>query len=177
MPAPRCLTEREREEIRAGIERNECDGVIAARLRRHRCTINREINRNGGRATYSAVAAQARADRCRARPKLPKLVADPQLAAVVAERLAAKDSPQRISIELAQQQLGSISHETIYQAIYAGGTRGLHPDCHQGLHLRRRRRKGRHQRPTNTNSLGFYCSIHDRAGSRPPCSRMWSIRS
>ena len=158
----RALSLRDREEIRAGIERDERDGVIAAKLGRHRCTINREINRNGGRNRYSAVAAQARADRCRARPKVPMLVANPQLAAVVAERLAAKDSPQRISIELAQQQLGSISHETIYGAVYARGHRGLPVDAHHGLHLRRRRRKHRHQQRKNTNSLGFYCSIHDR---------------
>lgn len=160
---PACpLTLREREEIRAGIARDEGDGGIGFRLGRDRTTINREINRNGGRGRYSAVAAQARAERCRARPKVPKLVADPDLAAVVAERLEAKDSPQRISIELAQQRLGSISHETIYGAVYAGGCHGLPADAGSGLHLGRRRRKRRNRQVTNTNSLGFYCSIHDR---------------
>ena len=136
----------EREEIRAGIERGETDGRIAGRLGRHRCTVNAEIGRNGGRVGYSAVGAQARADRERARPKDPKLVADRVLAAHVTARLEAKDSPKTIERELAAGVhgiSGSISHECIYQAVYAHGTRGLRKGLHEGLHRRRRCRKRR----------------------------------
>lgn len=156
------LTLREREEIRAGIERNEADGVIAEVLGRCRTTVNREINRNGGRQQYSAAAAQTRADRCRRRPKVPKLVADPALAAEVTARLEQLDSPMRISIELAAEGVGSISHECIYQAVYADRSRGLPAGCHRGLHLGRRRRRRRRQRPPGSHSLGIYCRIHDR---------------
>ncbi len=124
----RPLTLHEREEIRAGIERREPDGVIGRRLDRHRCTINAEINRNGGREAYSAVAAQGGADEQRQRPKTPILMADPTLCAHVTARLEAKDSPVTISRQLASGVhgvTGSISHESIYRAIYAYKTRGL----------------------------------------------------
>lgn len=101
MPA-QPLSAPEREEIRVGIERCETDGEIAGRLDRHRGTVNAEINRNGGRALYSAVAAQARAAAQRARPKTSKFEADPVLAAHVTVRLEAKDSPMTISVELAR---------------------------------------------------------------------------
>ena len=97
------LTLHEREEIRAGIERREPDRVIAQRLGRHRLTVNAEVTRNGGRGAYSAVDAQGRADAQRSRPKVPKLVAAPDLAAHVAARLEAKDSPMTIARELGRR--------------------------------------------------------------------------
>ena len=51
-----------------------------------------------------------------------------------------------ISIELARGVHGvtaAVSHETIYQAVYAHGTRGLPVGLHQCLHRRRRCRKHR----------------------------------
>jgi len=147
MPA-QPLTACEREEIRVGIERDETDERIGGRLDRHRSTINSEINRNGGRAVYSATKSQARADAQRSRPKTPKLVEDTALAAHVTGRLEAKDSPMTISRELATGVHGpvaAISHECIYQAVYAHGRRGLRRGLHQGLHRRRRCRK--HRRP------------------------------
>ena len=162
------LTVIEREEIRVGIERCESDSQIGDRLGRHRCTINAEINRNGGRIGYSAVTAQRRADGARGRAKVPRLVADPVLAAHVTARLAAKDSPVTISIELARGVHGmsaSISHECIYQAIYAHGRRGLRRGLHTGLHRRRRCRKHRYTagEPVPAGPLGEFNLI----GRRP----------
>jgi transposase, IS30 family len=156
MPA-RPLTACEREEIRAGIERGETDGQIADRVGRHRCTVNAEIRRNGGRSGYTATTAQARADRERARPKDPILVAEPVLAAHVTKRLEAKDSPMTISRELAAGVhgiVGSISHESIYQAVYAHGTRGLRRGLHEGLHRRHRCRKRRLPAGTEPSKVG-----------------------
>jgi transposase, IS30 family len=165
MPA-RPLTLRDREEIRVGIERGERDHVIAATLGRHRCTINAEIRRNNGRGEYCATVAQHRAGQQQSRPKVPKLVADPVLAAHVTRRLEAKDSPMTISIELARgvyELVASISHECIYQAVYSA-ERGLRSGLHVGLHLKRRCRKHRGRNPAvASHSLGLFNLI----GLRP----------
>lgn len=163
------LTMREREEIRVGIERRKTDSQIGDRLGRHRCTINAEISRNGGRGGYVAVAAQSRADGERGRTKIPRLVADPVLAAHVTARLEAKDSPMTISIELARgvhDITASISHESIYRAVYAHGRRGLRRGLHTGLHRRRRCRKHRQTpdtEPVTAGPLGAFNLI----GARP----------
>jgi len=167
MPA-QPLTAREREEIRVGIDRCEPDHVIAGRVGRHRCTINAEINRNGGRDGYTATSAQARATQQRARTKDARFVTDPVLAEHVAARLAAKDSPMTISIELARGVHGietSVSHECIYQAVYAHGRRGLPKGLHAGLHRRRRSRKHRHPKgtePAKASPLGVFNPIFNR---------------
>lgn len=163
------LTLCEREEIRAGIERCEPLSVIAQGLGRHRCTISAEVNRNGGRHAYTASGAQARADSQRARPKTPLLAGDPDLAAHVSERLAAKDSPMTISVELARgvhRITARVSHETIYTAAYAPAEHGLERDCWKGLHRRRRRRKPRHQADPGPGPLGNYRPLSD----RPPAA-------
>ena len=165
MPA-QPLTLHEREEIRVGIERCDPDRLIGEAVGRHRCTINAEINRNGGRGNYCATDAQRRAEQQLSRPKEPKLVSDRELAAHVTRRLKAKDSPMTVSVELARGvhgRVASISHECIYQAVYSTG-RGLGAGLHSGLHLKRRRRKRRGQNPVvATHSLGTFNLI----GLRP----------
>lgn len=158
------LTEAERVEIRVGLELGESVAAIARRLRRCRQSISAEINRNGGRDRYCALAAQRRAVAQRHRPKTPKMVRDRALGAHVARRLRCGDSPMTISIELRRGVHGrtsSISHECIYQAIYRCG-RGLPDTAHQHLHLRRRKRKHRHHQRHRSHSLGEFSLIHDR---------------
>lgn len=159
MPA-RPLDAQEREEIRVGLELKQTYIDIAAGLGRHRSTIGAEVKRNGGRRRYCAVGAQRRADKQRARPKTPKLVANSELAAEVTRRLEALDSPKRISVELAATGV-SVSAETIYRAVYELD-RGLAPGLGQCLHLKRRRRKNRNTKRPNNSALGIICSIHDR---------------
>ena len=62
---------------------------IADELGRHSSTVRREINRAGGRGVYRAEDAQTEAEVRARRPKVPKLVTDPQLAEAVTERLGA----------------------------------------------------------------------------------------
>jgi IS30 family transposase len=75
-----------------------------------------------------------------------------------------------ISRELASGVHGivaAISHECIYQAVYAHGRRGLRRGLHEGLHRRRRCRKHRPPRgttPTKASPLGQFSLI----GLRPP---------
>lgn len=143
MPA-RPLLLREREEIRCGIIRGEPVTAIAARIGRHRCTVSAEISRNGGRDAYRPYRAEDRAAVCRKRPKFRLFEQHPELAAHVATRLEAKDSPMTIAVELA---LGiypgitaTVSHETIYQEIYDPRRGALPRDAFRCLHRRRRLR-------------------------------------
>ena len=113
----------------------------------------------------AATTAQARADSERVRPKTPLLVADTALAEHVEARLRAKDSPMTISIELARGVHGicaAVSHETIYQAVYAHGRRGLpaglHTGLHTGLHRRRRCRNTGCSDPKRPNRTRSACS-------------------
>ena len=163
----------EREEIRAGIERGDSLTQIACGLGRHRCTVSAEVTRNGGRDVYKAVAAQARADKALGRPKFAVLVAYPALAAHVTARLRAKDSPMTISVELSNgiypDVSGRVSHETIYQSVYAKGTRGLPKGLHGSLHRNRRCRKHHVSRgniPVKVGPLGQFNLIT----KRPPAA-------
>lgn len=160
-----CLSLHDREEIRAGIERGNTDSEIAELIGRHRCTINAEINRNGGRSNYSAVAANDRASKNRKRPKPLRITCDLDLFTHIQARLEALDSPMTIAIELARGTWGisrNISHETIYQAIYQGIFGKARTP-----HLKRRHRKHRQRINPGGHSLGQFRTIHD----RPPAAQ------
>ena len=140
------LSLREREEIRAGIIRNESNVEIGRRLGRHRCTIGAEVSRNGGRSRYRAWRANDRAGEQRKRPKVPVFDRSPCLRAHVIGRLEAKDSPMTIAVELAHgvyPEVGQIvSHETIYRYIFK-----VEPELTRSLVCgRNRRRKRRSKR-------------------------------
>ncbi len=143
MPA-RPLLLREREEIRCGIVRGESVTAIADRIGRHRCTVSAEISRNGGRDAYRPYRAQDRAVLGPKRPKTRLFELHPELAAHVAARLEAKDSPMTISVELAKgiyPDIGvTVSHETIYQEIYDHQRNALPREAFRCLHRRRRLR-------------------------------------
>jgi len=162
--AAKALTPREREEIRAGIENGRTNIEIGRLLGRDRRTIGAEISRNGGRVTYSACAAQARANDQRRRPRPSKLTQDSKLCTHVEHRLRLGDSPMTISIELARGINGmtrNISHECIYQAVYdpSGPLLIAAKEC---LRLRRRRRKQRGTVAKNSDRLADSRSISQR---------------
>jgi IS30 family transposase len=160
------LDAHEREEIRVGIGAEESLSEIARRLDRAATTITREVIRNGGRSNYCATSAQARCAKELLRPRLTTLQTNKPLAAHVEQRLRAKDSPTTIAIELARAGgIGgdTVSPETIYQGVYAHGTRGLAKGLGKHLHRKRGRRKPRCRGERKKSSaLGKFNLIHTR---------------
>ena len=116
------LTAGEREEISRGVAAGLSGRAIGRVLGRDGSVVNREIARCGGRQAYRARAAQERAVRQRARPKLRKVEADPQLAELVSTGLAQGWSPRQISGRLVREHQDRsdwrVSAEAIYQALY-----------------------------------------------------------
>ena len=162
------LSAHEREEIRVGLEAEESLSDIARRLGRVPSTIAREVKRNGGRRRYCAVKAQGRSERLRSRPKATTFQRNESLARHVEYRLLAKDSPTTIAIELARAggiEGDTVSPETIYQGVYAHGTRGLVRGLGRHLHRKRGRRRRRcrsGETSKKASPLGTFNLIHSR---------------
>jgi IS30 family transposase len=100
---------------------------IAEGLGRSPSTISRELRRNAhpGSGDYRPWAAQRRAARRRARPKIGKIARNPRLRDAIVEGLHRKWSPEQISrrlrLQFPQQPEMHVTHETIYQALYIQG--------------------------------------------------------
>ena len=93
--------------------------AIAERLGRPRCTIGRELARNGQvDGSYSAVAAQERAARCRRERPLVRKLQRPELSAAVRSRLTKEWSPDQIAGRLKhdhpEEKQFHVSPQTIY---------------------------------------------------------------
>ena len=148
------LSSRDRDEIHAALTetRHASWAALGRRIKRHRTTIMREVQANGGRAKYRPAAAERRAEQCRRRPRA-RLLAEP---GVLRTRLQAElklgRSPVAIVLDLdAEAVAGRPCPETIYAAVY-DGTLGVKPrEC---LRTRRPRRRSRTQRnPSNRPAL------------------------
>ena len=93
----RALSLAEREEISRAAVAGQSIRTIAARLGRAPSTVSREVQRNGGRASYRAnLADQAAWDRAH-RPKQCKLVENRGLARTVSDKLRLQWSPEQIA--------------------------------------------------------------------------------
>ena len=112
----------ERERIMIGVARRESCRVIAGCLGRNHSVVSREIALNGGRESYSAVAAQNRADRTRTRQRTRKLETNQELHDAVAAGLALEWSSRQVSERLRRdypEDMGMrISHEAIYETLF-----------------------------------------------------------
>jgi IS30 family transposase len=107
--------------------------------------VSREVNNNGGRRRYRAVAADGAAYRRALRPKAAKLATLPALRARVEELLVERWSPQQISarlkLEFADDPLMQVSHETIYQSLFVQARGALRKDLTRCLRTGRTRRR------------------------------------
>ena len=147
-PAAGRLSMSEREEIRAGLARQESFTTVAKNLGRSVSTISREVGANGGREHYEGWAAHRRAHERSRRPKATKLSHKP-LAATVTAWLKRWWSPEeianRLRIEFPDDPMMRVSHETIYQTLFVQGRGELRAELHRCLRSGRaaRRPKGR----------------------------------
>jgi IS30 family transposase len=155
----------EREEISRGLATGESLRSIAASLGRAPSTVSREVSRNGGRRCYRASKANEAAwDRAH-RPKICKLVLNPALAYIVAEKLQLEWAPRQIAGWLKRMypddENYQVSHETIYLSLFIQARGALKKELIQYLRRPRAMRRSRHHtlktkdhgRITNTVSI------------------------
>ena len=143
--------------------------AIAQQMRRSASTLSRELARNSAPEGYGSKAAQCRyQQRQRANRPVPKLHADGVLWHLVTQMLLWRWSPTQISRTLKAMHphdpSRQVSHETIYNAIYAYPRGELKKQLisllRQGRNLRRPRSGGKDRR----GQIPEMVSIH----VRPP---------
>jgi len=164
----RHLTDDEREVISRCLVRRYGVRQIAAELGRSPSTVSREINRNGGVSDYRCVAAQARALKQKARPKLCKLATNARLRRVVSKTLEWLWSPQQISGWLKLQSADPtmhISHEAIYQSLFIQTRGALKAELTKCLRTKRQMRHGKPAGTTRKGQIPGAVSISERPAS------------
>jgi IS30 family transposase len=156
------LTQEERYSIermrKAGYKQNE----MAELLDRSEGTISREIHRNMGKRGYRSGQAGALASQRRKESrKAKRFTAEVQQAV---EYYLRKDySPEQVTGYMRRQGQETVSHERIYQHVYADYKAG--GSLHKHLRRRRKRRKRRLGRPDKRGAIVNRVSIDDRPAS------------
>ncbi len=140
----------EREEISRGVAAGESLRMVAARLGRVPSTVSRELARNGGRSSYRAHRANRAALGRARRPKPSKLADNPQLRAMVEEKLEEWWSPEQVARWLRrtypEDQEMQVSHETIYLSLFIQGKGALRRELAQCLRTGRAYRRPKTKR-------------------------------
>ncbi len=160
------LTPEEREEIWLGIQREEKNVEIARRLGRHRGTIGREIDRNGGRERYRPHRAEIRAASTAARPRGCWVEEQPWLWAEVQGKLRTKWSPEQVAERLRLDHPDEpewwVSHESIYQAIFVQAKGELRKELAACLRSGRVRRRPRTRAGKGHSTIADMVTISER---------------
>ncbi len=164
---PDALSLEEREEIRLGIDRGETNTEIAQRVGRHRSTIWREIEANGGRCRYRAFKAQDRAHTTAQRPRPTWVQTRSELWETVLGHLRDDAwSPDQISHRLRKEHPDDsswwVSHETIYQAIYVQARGGLRKELVSCLRSGRTTRRPQRREVSTRGKIRDMVLISDR---------------
>ena len=133
----RQLTQDQRYQIYACMKADWSQQSIAAEVGVHPSTISREMARNRGRRGYRPKQAQEKAQRRKQHHVATRI--SPSTWRMIESYVRQDWSPEQISGWLSKEQRQQVSHERIYQYIYAdkqaGGT------LHQHLRCRKVRRK------------------------------------
>jgi IS30 family transposase len=153
MPAVReMLMLSDREEISRGLVEGLQFKEIARLVGRDPSVISREVARHGGRDGYRAAAADESARAGRGRPKTLAVERSPRLRAVVVGLLHDGWSPAsiagRLPIDYPDDEACRVSHEAIYQWIYATPVSTLARELIRLRTGRTARRGGRRPLPT-----------------------------
>jgi IS30 family transposase len=163
------LDYQERQTIAISREQGLGIRAIARVLNRSPSTVSREIERNRGGTSYSCRFAQQRCTRRRrnSRPQ-PKLVVGNALFEDVRALLKLRWSPQQIAARMAtlhrDEAAQRVSHETIYNVIYAQPRGELRRELIACLRLARIKRWPRSRGEDRRGQIADLLSIH----LRPP---------
>ncbi len=130
------LTQCQRYQIHALLKSDHNQTEIAEIIRVHKSTISREVNRNQGQRGYRPKQAHRKAIN---RRKRERRRIQPQIWAWIEKRIREDWSPEQISLWLRKYKETSVSHEWIYQYIYADKRAG--GDLHKHLRCQKKRRK------------------------------------
>src|SRR5438067_8486707 len=135
---------------------------MARLMERHPSTISRELRRNGtpydGRYRWTRAQEQANSRRSRSRRNSRFRHEHWQL---IEQLLRADLSPEQISGRLRRDEVLQISHETIYQRIWADKRRG-------GTLFRRLRQRPKHRKRYGTNEKRGRLPEKRHIPARPP---------
>lgn len=149
------LTQDERYQISILLKAGKTKSEIAVLMNRHPSTIGRELKRNRGQRGYRPKQAQAFADTRVQVTRNGRRIPD-EVWKVVDEKLRQTWSPEQISGYLRANDQPGVSHECIYQRLYAdkraGGT------LHRALRSQKARRKrhtGRERRGRIPNQVSI----------------------
>src|SRR5829696_8414704 len=111
------LTREQRYQIYALKKADHSQTEMASIVGCHKSTISRELSRNGGQRGYRPKQAQELALARKPLAHRPRI--QPETWASVESLLRQQWSPEQISGRLELERQGGVSHERIYQHIYA----------------------------------------------------------